>query len=159
MPPNNAPSPAALERAMSAAQQHKQLLIGYSDEDILATLESETDALELLDRLTECALADKELAAKASERAARLKERAERSRAIIARMMAALELSKLERPVATLSIGYRRDLQLTDASLLPDAFISHSPDKLAIAKALRAGEKIPGAELGNDHPVLTIRTA
>lgn len=152
-------NPRRLEAAMSAAQQVKQLLVGYSDEDVLASLESETDALALLDRLVEHALADKELAAKASERAARLKERAERSRDIIQRMMAALELSKLERPVATLSISQHRELQVIDEAELPEAFIRHAPDKVAIAKALRAGQDVPGATLGNDQPRLTIRTA
>jgi hypothetical protein len=144
---------------MSAAQQVKQLLVGYSDEDLLASLESETDALELLDRFVEHALADKELAAKASERAARLKERAERSRDIIQRMMAALELTKLERSLATLSISQHRELQVIDEAELPDEFIRHAPDKVAIAKALRAGQDIPGATLGNAQPRLTLRTA
>jgi len=156
---SNTISPRRLEAAMSAAQQMKQLLVGYSDEDLLASLESETDALELLDRFVEHALADKELAAKASERAARLKERAERSRDIIQRMMAALELTKLERSLATLSISQHRELQVIDEAELPDEFIRHAPDKVAIAKALRAGQDIPGATLGNAQPRLTLRTA
>jgi len=156
---SNTISPRRLEAAMSAAQQVKQLLAGYSDEDLLASLESETDALELLDRFVEHALADKELAAKASERAARLKERAERSRDIIQRMMAALELTKLERSLATLSISQHRELQVIDEAELPDEFIRHAPDKVAIAKALRAGQDIPGATLGNAQPRLTLRTA
>lgn len=152
-------NPRKLEAAMSAAQQVKQLLIGYSDEDVLASLESETDALELLDRLAEHVVADKLLADKAAERAARLKERAERSRGIILRMIEALEVKKLERPLYTASLSYHRDLEEIDASLLPEAFIRHAPDKIAIARALRAGEIVPGFTLGNDQPRLTLRTA
>ena len=155
---SNTISPRRLEAAMSAAQQVKQLLVGYSDEDLLASLESETDALELLDRFVEHALADKELAAKASERAARLKERAERSRDIIQRMMAALELTKLERSLATLSISFRTKAIITDESLLPEAFMRRSPDLQIIARALKDGP-VAGAELSNPAPVLTLRTA
>lgn len=155
MPPSI--SPQRLMAAMSAAQQVKQLLIGYSDEDLLASLESETDALELLDRVAEQAIADKELAAKASERAKRLGERAERARDIVKRMLEALELKKIERPLFTASIGFHTKAIVTDPDALPDALIRHAPDMVAIGKALREGE-VPGATLSNPEPRLTIRT-
>jgi|SRR4249919_1371093 len=151
-------SPLALERAMSAAQQVKQLLIGYSDEDLLASLESETNALELLDRLTESAVADKELAEKASERAKRLKERSERARDIVKRMLEALGVSKIERSLATLSISDGpRTAVVTDEDLLPTIFFRRAVDKAELLKALKAGPVV-GAEISNGPPVLRIST-
>ena len=142
---------------MSAAQQIKGLLVGYEDDMLLASLESETDALELLDRVAEQAIADKELAAKASERAKRLGERAERARDIVKRMLEALELKKIERPLFTASLAFHTKAIVTDQAELPEAFIRHSPDMIAIGKALREGE-VPGATLSNPEPRLTIRT-
>jgi hypothetical protein len=49
---------------------------------------------------------------------------------------------------------------ITDEAALPDEFvrISRAPDKSALAEALRDGQVIPGAELRNSLPSLTIRT-
>jgi hypothetical protein len=49
---------------------------------------------------------------------------------------------------------------ITDEAALPDEFvrISRSPDKSALAEALRSGQVIPGAEMRNSLPTLTIRT-
>ena len=49
---------------------------------------------------------------------------------------------------------------VTDEAALPDEFvrISRSPDKSALAEALRSGQVVPGAELRNSLPTLTIRT-
>lgn len=62
-----------------------------------------------------------------------------RSRDVIRKMLEALELTKLERPVFTALIGYRTKAIITDPSALP--------------------EPVSGAELSNPAPVLTIRSA
>ena len=41
----------------------------------------------------------------------------------------------------------------------PKEMIREAPDMVAIGKALRAGETIPGAELRNPEPQLTIRVS
>ena len=160
MPPKAAPSAYRLEAAMSAALQIKAELPPDNDTALLlGMIEGETDALELMDRLAEAAIADKALAEKATERAARLKERADGHRNVITRMLEALEISKLERALYTASVSHHRELQLIDEAALPDAFIRHAPDKVAIAKALRAGQDIPGATLGNAQPRLILRVS
>jgi hypothetical protein len=145
---------------MSAALQIKAELPPDNDTALLlGMIEGETDALELMDRLAEAAIADKALADKASERAARLKERAEGHREVIRRMLEALEISKLERALYTASISHIRKPIVTDEAELPEAFIRRSPDLTLIGKALRAGGSVAGAELSNDRPSLTLRTA
>lgn len=49
---------------------------------------------------------------------------------------------------------------ITDEAALPAEFVrvERTPDKTAIANALRAAQDVPGAELGNAAPQLTIRT-
>lgn len=158
MPPSI--SPQRLMAAISAAQQVKELL-PYDDDNklLIDTVDGETEVFTLLDRLAEAAIADKELAERAAERAKRIAARAERSRDVIARMLEALDLNKVERPLFTASISHVRKPIVTDPALLPEAFMRHAPDMILIGKALRAGNTVDGAELGNDRPVLTIRTA
>ena len=151
-------SPRRLEAAMSAVGQLKAELADRDDDMLLDVIASETDALELMDRLAEQAIADKKLAEMASERAKRLDERAKRHRDVIRAMLEAMDLAKIERPLFTASIAHVRKPIVTDPALLPEAFMRHAPDMILIGKALRAGNTIDGAELGNDRPVLTIRT-
>jgi hypothetical protein len=50
---------------------------------------------------------------------------------------------------------------ITDLALIPPTLMRQAdptPDKAAIAKALKAGGTVPGAELRNGQPILTIRT-
>ena len=73
-------------------------------------------------------------------------------------ILEALAISPLERPVYTASITYPRKPIVTNADELPRDYIRESPDMIAIGKALRAGQEIPGAELKNPQAQLTIRT-
>jgi hypothetical protein len=152
-------SPRRLEAAMSAAMQVKATLPDDDDTRLLiGMLEGETEVFELLDRLAEQAIADKLLAERATERAKRIEARAERSRDVIRKMLDALELQKLERPVFTASIGYRTKAIVTDQAALPADLLRTAPDMHAIARALKDGP-VAGAELSNPSPVLTLRTA
>jgi hypothetical protein len=50
---------------------------------------------------------------------------------------------------------------ITDPALIPPTLMRQAdptPDKTAIARAIKAGGTVPGAELRNGAPVLTIRT-
>ena len=73
------PSPGQLIRAMSAAMRLKQELAD-DPEGFQLSVESETDVLEILDRICEKALADRVLADLAQKRATRIKKRAKRLR-------------------------------------------------------------------------------
>ena len=151
-------SPRRLELAMSTAQQ---LLAELPEDDQLRldTIEGETEAFELMDRITESVLADESLAELARARAKRLEERADHRRAIILQMLEALEMTKLQRPLATLSIsnGIRSPI-VTNADELPRDFIREAVDMVALGKAMRAGQDVPGAVLRNPERVLRIST-
>jgi hypothetical protein len=158
--PSNVPHGAQIERAMSAAMEVISTL--PDDEDhalLLGSLEGETDIMEVLDRVIESSIADKKLAELARERARRIEARADRTREIATRIVEALAISPLERPIYTASLTFPRKPLVTNADELPDIYIRHAPDLVAIGKALRAGETIPGAELKNPEPQLTIRVS
>src|SRR3954463_838937 len=158
---NDAPSAWKVEKAMSAAMRVKAMLGDTDDERLLAdALEGSTDVMELLDRLIERTNADAALVKSGKERLARIDHRNERTRALIQRMLEALDLRRLERPLATLSVSAGpRAVVITDEAELPPAYLRSAPDKPAIAAALKAGEAVPGAELSNGSaPVLRITT-
>jgi hypothetical protein len=158
--PSNVPHGAAIERAMSAAMEVISTL--PDDEDhalLLGSLEGETDIMEVLDRVVESSIADNKLAELARERAKRVEERARKSREIALKIIEALGVSPLTRPVYTASLTYPRKPIVTDAMAVPDKFSRVSVDMIALGKALRAGETIPGAELKNPEPQLTIRVS
>ena len=100
----------------------------------------------MLDRVVEHAVADAKLAELARLRARRIEARADRARDIATRMVEALAISPLERPVYTASLTFPRKPLVTNAEELPDTYIRHAPDMVAIGKALRAGKLIPGAD-------------
>jgi hypothetical protein len=144
---------------MSDAQQAIAALPDTSDQELLlATIEGESDALEAIDRLAEMALADKHLVEIARARAQRLEARAAGVRAVIIAMMQGLQLSKLQRPLATMSVSHTTTARVTEQDELPAEYMRAAPDMHAIRKALTAGEAVPGAVLNNPAPTLTIRT-
>lgn len=155
----SAPSSYAIQRAMSAAME---IISALPDDDdnalLLGTIEGETDVLELLDRIIEQSIADNRLADAARERSKRIEARAARARDIALRIIEALGVSPLERPVYTASLTHPRKPLVTNADDLAKEYIRESPDMHAIGKALRAGEEVAGAVLGNPMPQLTIRT-
>lgn len=61
----------------------------------------------------------------------------------------------------TISTSLRRSVYVTDEAALPISFMRQpppKPDTEAIGQALRAGATVPGAELGNGVPFLSIRS-
>jgi hypothetical protein len=160
MPSSSIPHGAAIERAMSAAMEAISALPDDGDNVLLLnTIEGESDVLEVLDRVVEAAIADKKLAELARERAKRIEARADRARGVALQIIEALQVSPLERPLYSASISYPRKPIVTDAMAVPDKFSRVSVDMIALGKALRAGESVPGAELRNPEPQLTIRVS
>lgn len=118
-------------------------------------------------------------------RKARFKARAESAKALIEQALTMAELPKLERPAATLTMSARApSLIVTEESAVPSRFW-RTPDPVLDKKALTAAlrerrkaieslpedpearaaalaaipEDIPGVELSNAAPTLTIRSA
>jgi len=149
--------------AVSEAQQAIAEVIrrgGDIDPKLRAdTIEGESDALELMDRLADLVMSDEVLAKLARERALRLEKRADANRTVIQRMLIALELGEpLERATYTASLAYRSTAVVTDASLLPEELIRRAPDMRLIDKVLRDGQAVPGAMLSNPEPHLMLGT-
>ena len=149
-------SPHRVLREMSRVDQLREELGEKFD---MNSVESETDALEVLDAFVEAIIADEALANKAKERAKRLEARADKHRAtVLAILQEKLQVSSIERPLFTASISHRTGVEITDEGSVPLEFQRIAPDKVAIAAALRKGEDVPGAVLGNAAPILTLRT-
>lgn len=152
-----------------AADLRDMLGEGFDEATFLDTLDGETDALDVADRLIEEMMQAEALASAAMVRSVQLRDRANRldarSDAFKARLgdlMDAMGLRKLERPQATLS---RRSgslsVHITDEASIPTQLckVVRSPDKAAIRKSIEAGEPVPGAELVRGPDSLTVRVA
>jgi hypothetical protein len=122
-----------------------------------ATIESETQAYEDIDALTHLALEDGAMVQILEARARRLKERQRHTKGYIMQLMAKIGLLKHEMPIATLSVSMRTNLQIIDDARVPPEYwvLSLNPEK--VEKDLRAGIDVPGAELVQGQPTLTIR--
>ncbi len=93
------------------------------------------------------------------ERASRFDRNADALKLLMFRLLNAAGLSKLELPVATLSVrDGSQSVSVIDEQMLPQGFFTRTPDKTAIKKAILAGEGPPGAELVRGEPSLSIRT-
>jgi Siphovirus Gp157 len=152
-----APSAFQIERAMSAVAQLKAQLAGYDDDAILSAIDSETNALELIDSLAERVIADQTLVEVGEARLRRVEARVDRRRMILKAMMEEIGPT-LERPLATLSLGTGPgSAVITDAKTVPEVYWRRSIDKVELLRALKKGA-VHGAELTNGATVLTIRS-
>lgn len=145
---------------------HPELL--EDDEAWLASLESETKFEELLTQLLRRIEDSKALAegtagrlTELQERKARLLHRMEGLRNLLFKLMESAELAKLELPEATITIrkGTPQLVGEADPASLPDELckISRTPDRTAIKEALKTGKTVPGFQLSNATPSLSIR--
>jgi hypothetical protein len=153
-------SPARLTAAMSAAMQAIAALPDDGDERLRTdTIDGQTDALDLMDRIAEQVIADEALAERARDRAKRLEARADKRREVITRMLEALDLREpVHRALYSASLAWRSKPLVTDATLLPRDFIRDAVDMVKLGKTLHAGEEVAGAVLSNPAPHLTLRT-
>ena len=167
----NAPSAYRVEQAMACAASFSAALrqeIGEDDHDrLLLALDSETDAIDLLRRVVRASLeADAQADAADARirdltaRRERFRARKEAARGLAFAMLDALGLSRLDDPEFTVSIGKsRQKVVVTDEATLPEAFwrVSRAPDMATVNAALKVGP-VPGVEMANGMPSLTIRT-
>jgi hypothetical protein len=142
--------------------------IGDDDQATLDAIEGETALLEAVDaslnRLAEIeTLRDSigELITSYRERSDRLDNQAEQIRAALCMAMSMAGVKKLERPAGTLSLRAMaaKAIVTSEADLPSRFFVEQAPklDKKAVLEALRAGEKIAGAELSNGGETISIR--
>jgi hypothetical protein len=122
------------------------------------TLEGNSRFFAALDDVAELAIADTKLVEIGEERLKRIKARAAKSRDMMKRMLEGVDLTGADRPLYTATIATRRELAALDEAALPDEWWRRAPDKVAIKKALNAGQRIPGATLDNGETHLVLRT-
>lgn len=160
-----------LHLEIQAAERLKEKLIATYGEDaelIRDMVEGETSLHEAIAYAAlELAAVDgekegiKAAIAKLEERLARHAKKAEGIRDGIQTAMETAELTSLKTPAATLSMrASPLRVEISDPAALPEAFMVQpppSPDKRAIASALKAGEAVPGASLSNQPPALSVR--
>lgn len=139
----------------------------FDADAFLDTLDGETDAAEIADRLL-AELADAEAMAEAirgqeadmKARRQRYDMRGEAFRRQLLNLLDAIGEKKIERPRATVS---RRaglpSVQITDEAAVPSQLCKTvvTPDKAAIKAQLMAGEAVPGAQIVTGEDGVTVR--
>lgn len=153
--------------ARVSAQIRDMLGDDYDDEAFLDTLDGETDAADILDRVI-AKMQDAEALADAirgqvhelDARRKRIDARADAFRATLLTIIDAMGMTKVERPRATIS---RRagllSVRIIDETAIPSQLckVVQTPDKAAIKKQLQAGETVPGAMLEAGPDGVTVR--
>lgn len=166
---------SALERVRietQALRHLKAVLQGdldlEADAQLIADLaEGETQIFEAVDILLAADLEDESrleglrfASAQIDARAQRIGERRRHRRVVLESAMRELQVRKLERPLATLSLASRAPcLQVIDEALIPTRFFVNRPqlDRKAVKAALDSGERVPGADLEPGVQSLTVR--
>lgn len=144
---------------MSEAMQALAQIDNVDDKRLIAaTIEGESDALEVLDKLVELVTADRLMAERGSERIKRIEARADRLREIVQRMVEKLGLPTIERPLYTATLAHVRKAIVTNPDELPADYIRTAPDMTHIRRDLVLGKEVAGATLSNPAPALVIRT-
>ena len=150
----------------------QRLLADYPDldeETVADTLEGITDLHEMIAVVIRSALVDEALQAglrfridDMKERLSRLELRATKKRQLALDAMTEVGLSKLEQPDFTASArAGSLALVVIAEETIPQVFWLPQPPKLdrqAILAELKRGVEIPGAQMSNPKPVLSVRT-
>lgn len=161
----------AIEREAARALLLSIKEIVEDDEQARAdAVEGETSLMEAIDKalerktLVEAHIEGLKAAQqRLKDRKERFENQVERIRGVIAGAMEAIDVKRLERPTATLTLALPSpQVQITAESELPSAYlvekVTVSPDKRKLLADLKAGATIPGAELKNGAPALQIRS-
>ena len=138
-------------------------------ETLTDTLEGITNLHEMIAAVIRSALVDEALCAglriRADEmkhRLSRLDGRATKKRALALEAMTEVGLSKLEQPDFTASTraGIPSLVVISEETIPLDYWLPQPPklDRQALLAELKRGDPIPGAQLSNPKPVLTVRT-
>jgi hypothetical protein len=138
------------------------------DEAWQMSLESETDINDLLTTIVRRIEDTKALVIGTKDRFEELKARKDRFehriealRELAFKVMQTAEVAKLELPECTLSLraGQQQLVGEFDPNALPDSLvkISRTVDRAAVKDAIKNGVAVPGFELTNGPPSITIR--
>lgn len=91
----------------------------------------------------------------------RLETQADRIRQTLATALGSVDVQRLERPTGTVALTRTpQTVIITDAAALPASMVRQpppEPDKIALKKALVAGQRVPGATLSNGNITVTIK--
>ena len=143
----------------------------FDPETFWDSLDGETDAVDIADRIIRHMQDDAALAAAAKAQADALADRAKRlasregaHKKALLTLLDATGQKKMERPCATVS---RRagslSVHITNDADIPSQLCTvktvTAPDKAAIKKQIEAGEAVPGAELVRGPDGVTVRIA
>lgn len=158
---------------MVIRQQIENLKVSHpslmeDDEAWQASLESETGLHDILTNIVRRIEDTKALVVGTKDRFDELKARKDRFehrvealRELAFKLMQAADVAKVELPEATLSLRAGTQQLVGDAepASLPDDLckISRSIDRTAVKDALKAGQTVPGFQLSNSPPSLSIR--
>ena len=141
-----------------------------ADEETLSdTLEEITDLHEMIAAVIRSALVDEALQEglrgrldDMKERLSRLEIRASKKRELALQAMSEVGLVKLEQPDFTASTRAGSPaLIVVSEQTIPEAYWLPQPPKLdrqAILGELKRGAEIPGAQMSNPKPLLSVRT-
>lgn len=145
--------------------------IVHDDEEArVDAVEGETSLLEAIDaavdEIDQCEAMQEAIKTRVKHlnaRAERFENKAARLKLAIIAAMQAIELKKLQRPSATLSLPKTRDrLVIVDESAIPSEWQKEQPvefklDKAGLLAALKEGAKIPGTDIGQTDQTVSIR--
>src|SRR3984893_6411085 len=133
------------------------------------TVEGLTDLHEILAAITRAALVDEALAAglkarvkEMQDRLTRFEERAAKRRHIARDVMLATDIKKITAPDLTVSLRPGTpSLVIVDEAVIPRAFWEPQAPRLKrqeLVSQLKQGSAVPGAQLSNPEPVLSVRS-
>ena len=166
-------SEPSLKLEVSKYQLIKQRLMesypAADEETLRDTLEEISDLNEMIAAVIRSALVDEALQTGLSsrleemkQRLVRLDQRSNKKRELALEAMTEVGLRKLEQPDFTASVrsGSPRLVVITEGSIPGAYWVPQPPqlDRQSLLADLKRGDNVPGAQLGNPKPVLTVRT-
>jgi hypothetical protein len=165
------PSPLSVETA-NYQLLRKRLLADcpvLDEETLLDTLEGITDLHEMIAAIIRSALVDEALQTglrsrlgEMKKRLSRLEERAAKKRQMALEAMCEVGLKKLEEPDFTASArsGAPALVVVSDTAIPENYWLPQAPklDRQSLLAALKRGDAVPGAQLSNPKPCLSVRT-
>ena len=154
--------------------RHEKCLIleqypDLDDETLRDTLEGITSLPEMIGEVVRSALIDEHLVdglklrlGEMKERLARLQERARKKRTLALEIMTEADLTKLTEPDFTVSLRKSPpSVMVLDEEEVPELYWLPQPAKLnktALLQALKVDQEIPGVQLSNGQPTISVRT-
>jgi hypothetical protein len=133
------------------------------------TLEGITDLHEMIAAVIRSALVDEALQVglrsrleHMKERLTRLEWRGEKKRQMALEAMREASLKKLEQPDFTASVrsGSPTLVVVSEGDIPPAYWVPQPPklDRQSLLANIKRGDEVPGVQLGNPKPILTVRT-